>query len=50
MFTVNQRNLLQSSETKYIHLNAGISLKSLCIPLVDTVPHGSSKIKSLLGT
>ena len=31
---------LKSNEACYIHLNAGLRLESLSIPVVNTVPHG----------
>ena len=34
---------LQSDELNYIHLSAGIRLKSLCIPPVNAVLHGGQE-------
>ena len=39
MFTDNERYRQQSNEAKYIHLNAGIRLKSSYIP-IESVPFG----------
>ena len=40
LLTDDEKYWLQSNEASYTYLNAAISLRSLCIPPVSTVPHG----------
>ena len=47
-FAHNKKYQLQSNESKSIHLNAGIILRSSSIPEVTPVPHGG-EIESLRG-
>ena len=46
MFTDDEIYQLQTNEANYIDLNAGLWLKSLCIPPVNTVSNGG-QIKNL---
>ena len=39
---------LQSNESNNIYLSALISLRSLCIPSVNIIPHGGQTTESLL--